>query len=124
MAKHNSLIDINSILNEYTSDIQEGITNAAIEVANNGKNELKVTSPRRTGKYASGWRIDKRQSKGFVHATIYNTNPGLTVLLEKTHAKRGGGTVTPRSAGHIAKVEQKCIQEYKKEVEQVIKNGG
>ena len=124
MAKNNQLIDINDILSEYTLDVQEGITEAAIKVAEDGKNELKATSPKRTGKYAKGWRVDKRQGRGFVHTTIYNTNAGLTVLLEKTHLKRGGGSVTPRSAGHIARVEEKCIEQYKKDVEQIIKNGG
>ena len=38
MAKYSNLIDINSILNEYSNDIQEGITEAAFKIAENGKN--------------------------------------------------------------------------------------
>ena len=60
MAKYNELIDISKILNEYSNDIQEGITNAAIEVAENGKKKLKATSPKKTGSYSKGWRVDKR----------------------------------------------------------------
>lgn len=132
MAKHNSLIDINSILNEYSNDIQEGITKAAIEVAENGKNELKVTSPKRTphgGKYAKGWRVDKRSGKGYVHTTIYNaTDWQLTHLLEKGHDWVGRDGKRKKNAAkpikHIEPVEKKCIEAYKKNVEQVIKNGG
>lgn len=131
MSKHNSILDINDILNEYSNDIQEGITNVAYEVAENGKNKLKATSPKKTGSYRKGWRVDKRSGKGFVHATIYNaTDWQLTHLLEKEHVIRNQygewGTYSPTKSGtkHIEPVEQECIKEYQKEVEQVIKNGG
>lgn len=127
MAKHNSLIDINSILNEYSSEVQEGITEAALKVAENGKNKLKVTSPKKTGSYRKGWRVDKRHGKGYVHATIYNaTNWQLTHLLEKPHAIRNqyGTWGTSKPQVHIEPVEQECIRAFEKDVEQVIKNGG
>ena len=127
MAKYNSLIDINSILNEYSYDIQEGITETAFKVAEDGKNKLRVTSPKRTGKYRKGWRVDKRQGKGYVHATIYNaTDWQLTHLLEKPHVIRNqhGTWGTSKPQVHIEPVEQECIQAFQKDVEQVIKNGG
>lgn len=129
MAKYgkNSIIDINDILNEYSSDIQEGITEVAIKVAENGKNKLKVTSPKRTGDYRKGWRVEKRKGRGFVHATIYNaTDWQLTHLLEKPHAIRNqyGTWGTSKPQVHIEPVEQECIQTYQRDVEQVIKNGG
>lgn len=123
MAKYNQLIDINKILNEYSKDIQEGITATAIKIAEQGKNELKATSPKKTGKYAKGWRVDKRQGNGYIHTTIYNaTDWQLTHLLEKPHALRNGGKSKPKV--HIAPVEEKCINEYQRDVEQLIKNGG
>ena len=127
MAKYTDLIAIKDILNEYSSDIQEGITNAAIEVAEKGKNELKATSPKKTGDYRKGWRVEKKNGRGFVHTTIYNaTDWQLTHLLENPHTLRNGGTYDPQKSGtiHIAPVEKKCITEYEKDVEQVIKNGG
>lgn len=131
MAKYNELIAIKDILNEYSNDIQEGITEAAYKVAEDGKNKLKVTSPKRTGDYRKGWRVDKRGGKGYVHATIYNaTDWQLTHLLEQPHAIRNQygswGTYNPQSSGtvHIEPVEKECIQAYQRDVEQVIKNGG
>lgn len=127
MAKHNSLIDINDILNEYSNDIQEGITETAIKVAENGKNKLKVTSPKKTGSYRKGWRVDKKSGKGYVHVTIYNaTDWQLTHLLEKPHVIKNqyGTWGTSKPQVHIEPVENECIQAYQKEVEQVIKNGG
>ncbi len=126
MAKYKSLNDITEILNDYSQDIQEGITQSALEIAENGKNKLKATSPRRKvngGKYARGWRVDKRQGKGFVHATIYNaTDWQLTHLLEKPHALRNGKRSTPII--HIEPVEKECVSSFQKDVEHIIKNGG
>ena len=123
MAKYNQLIDINEILNEYSHEIQEGITESAIKVAENGKNKLKVSSPKKTGKYSKGWRVQKKQGNGYIHTTIHNaTDWQLTHLLEKPHLLRNGKKSKPQV--HIEPVEQDCIQEYQREVEQVIKNGG
>lgn len=127
MPKNNSLLDISDILNEYSSDIQEGITEAAYKVAEEGKNDLRATSPKHTGKYRKGWRVDKRSGKGFVHATIYNaTDWQLTHLLEKPHVIRNkyGDWGVSKPKVHIQPVEEKCIEQYKKDVEQIIKNGG
>lgn len=127
MAKFDELSDIKDILNDYSTDIQEGITEAAYKVAENGKNKLNVTSPKRTGDYRKGWRVGKKSGKGFVHATIYNgTDWQLTHLLEKEHVIRNqyGTWDTSKPQVHIEPVEQECIQEYQRDVEQVIKNGG
>ena len=127
MAKYNSLLDIKSILNEYSNDIQEGITEVTFKVGEDGKNKLKVTSPKKTGNYRKGWRVNKRSGKGYAHATIYNaTNWQLTHLLEKPHVIKNqyGTWGTSKPIVHIEPVEQECIQAYKKDVEQVIKNGG
>lgn len=119
----NNLIDISDILEEYSIEIQEGITQAAEDVANAGAKELKAISPKRTGKYSKGWRVNKRSGKGFVHTTIYNaTNWQLTHLLEKPHLLRNGKKSKP--IVHIEPVEEKCIKNFQKEVEHIIKNGG
>lgn len=119
----NNLIDICDILDEYSNDIQEGITKAAEDVAKQGASELKSKSPKRTGKYSKGWRVDKRSGKGFVHTTIYNaTRWQLTHLLEKPHLLRNGKKSTPKV--HIQPVEEKCIKNFEKKVENIIKNGG
>ena len=119
-----NILDINKILNDYSRDISEAIEAEAQEVAKKAQAELKATSPKRTGKYARGWRVNTTKSRNEIECIVYNTNPGLTMLLERTHAKRGGGSVTPRSAGHIQRVEESSIKEYETEVEKIIQNGG
>lgn len=118
-----SILDVIDILNDYSSDIQEGIQESAQNVSKKGVAELKNTSPKRTGKYRKGWRVQTSKGKGYIDCIIHNgTSWQLTHLLEKPHAKRNGGTTKPKV--HIKPVEEKCIKEYEKDVEKVIKNGG
>ena len=118
-----SILDVKDILNEYSEDIQNGITKSSQTIAKNGADKLKSTSPKLTGAYSKGWRVKTTKSKGEVSSIIHNaTNWQLTHLLEKPHLKRNGGLTTPKV--HIAPVEQECIKEYETEVENIIKNGG
>lgn len=122
MAKDN-ILDVIDILNDYSMDIQEGITEQARRVAKDGANTLKQTSPKRTGDYRKGWRVKTTKGRGFVDCIIHNaTDYQLTHLLEKPHLKRNGGMTTPKV--HIAPVEQSCVKEYENNVEKIIKNGG
>lgn len=118
-----SILDIKDILNEYSSDIQEAIIAEAEKVSKKGRDELKNTSPKRTGKYRKGWRVKIEKGNGFVECIIHNsTNYQLTHLLEHSHLTRNGRKTTPKV--HIKPVEQACIKEYEKSVEKIIKNGG
>ncbi len=129
MSKYNSILDINEILNEYSSDIQEAITDKAEEIAKSGQQKLKSTSPQskrnssRKGKYAKGWRVKTTKGQGFVNCIIHNaTDYQLTHLLEKSHLTRNGGRTNPQK--HIEPVHDECCQNFEKGVEEIIKNGG
>ena len=117
------ILEIADILDEYSSDIQKAITESAIKVAKQGANELKTSSPKRTGKYKKGWRVKTTKVQGFVSCVIHNaTDYQLTHLLEKPHLKRNGGLTTPKV--HIAPVEEKSNKQYEQEVIKIIENGG
>lgn len=103
-------------LKEYTEEVEEGLEDAKEEVAKEGANTLKGTSPKKTGKYASGWKA-KKQDKAWV---IHNAKRWqITHLLEKGHAKVNGGRVAGRP--HIAPVEEQVIKEYERKIEKVIR---
>ena len=121
---YDSILDVNKILDRYAKDIAKDVLTDAEIVAKDGVAELKNTSPKRTGKYRRGWRVktDKMKNGGF--CTIYNaTSYQLTHLLEKPHLTRNGKSVVIPKV-HIAPVEEKCIKDYKKRVENTIINGG
>lgn len=124
------ILEVIDMLNEYSKDIQNGITEKAQEIAKQGQKTLKQTSPKRKskgGKYARGWRVNVEKGTWTVNCTIYNaTSYQLTHLLENTHNTRNGGAYNPVISGtvHIAPVEETCVKEYELGVEKVIKDGG
>ena len=126
LVSNKSILDITDILNEYSEDIQESIIKAAEDVAKDGANKLKQTSPKNTGKYARGWKVQTKKGNGYIKSVVYNTNPGLTQMLEKPHIIRNqwGQWGTSKPIVHIKPVEQECISKYEKQVIKIIKNGG
>lgn len=107
---------IEPILKELQSDVKQALEKASKEVAKEGINRLKNTSPKRTGEYAKGWGQSKRGNSIVIH----NKNkPGLTHLLEKGHALRGGGRVGPQK--HIEPVEEFVKEELERRIEKELK---
>ena len=117
------LSEVIDILKEYSSDIQEGITDK------DGVKTLKATSPvnkKRTahrGSYARGWRTKTEKSYGSVNVIIHNaTDYQLTHLLEKPHLKRNAKLGKTKPIVHIQPVDATCSAEYERKVEEVIRN--
>lgn len=122
MPKYDDFMDIATILDDYSKNLYEEMENASIEVANKGKDKLKQTSPKKTGKYRRGWRVKTTSNLKSFESIIYNgTNWQLTHLLEKGHVNRNGSRTAPRV--HIRPVEQECIDEYYQDVTNIIKRG-
>lgn len=116
MAKIDISKEIAKALSEYTQEVTEGLEEAKLEVAKDTVKELKRTSPKKTGSYAKGWARKKVDNA----EVVYNrTDYQLTHLLEKGHAKHGGGRVPGKA--HIAPAEERAVKEYIERVEKVIK---
>lgn len=109
--------DISKALSTFTNEVTEGLEEAKDKVAKNTVKNLKsLDHPKLTGDYAKGWAKKKIGTAQIVHN---RTEYQLTHLLEKGHAKAGGGRVT--AIRHIEPAEDKAIEEYLKEVEKVIR---
>lgn len=122
MPKYDDFMDIVTILDDYSKNIYEEIRQASMDVAKEGKNILKKTSPKRTGDYSKGWKVKSTSNLNDFSSTIYNsTDWQLTHLLEKGHVNRNGSRT--RAIKHIEPVEKKCIDEYYQEVTNIIKRG-
>ena len=104
--------DFNKIARELQDDVKQALEKASKDVAKEGINRLKSSSPKRTGEYAKGWGQSRRKSSIVIHN---KTKPGLTHLLEKGHAKRGGGRVGPQK--HIEPVEEWVKKEMVNRIE-------
>lgn len=108
--------EIAKMMEEYALDVAADMKAEAKEVAKDAVKELKQTSPEgqgsKKGHYKDGWASKvERENAVSIDIKVYNKKkPGLTHLLEKGHAKRGGGRVS--GTPHIAKVEQQAIDSY------------
>lgn len=107
---------IGKILAEYEDTIDENIIIVTQKVAKEGVKALKGESAAKFGggRYSQGWTSQVEVGRLYTTATLYNKTPGLPHLLEKPHAKRGGG----RTSGnpHIAPVEEDLTREFEKAV--------
>jgi len=124
MIKEN-LLEINALLKEYTEEIQEGISNKAVEIADECVNKLKKTKGTytiRTGEYNKSWTKNVTKGSNFVNVKIHNKKHyRLTHLLENGHITRNGKRT--KAFPHIAPVDDYGSKKYKKEVEDLIQNG-
>lgn len=102
---------LNRHLALYSQSVIEEVDEVTKEVAKEGVDKLKTRSPLKTGSYRKGWRVKKVKKKYVIHN---KTDYQLTHLLEKGHAKVGGGRVAPKV--HIAPVEQELIEELQRRV--------
>lgn len=102
--------EIVKILDDYRDTTVDKMKEAVDKAAKQAVNELKTSSPKRTGAYAKDWaaKKDRKDNKWAYGKVVYNKKHyRLTHLLEKGHRKVNGGMVAARP--HIAKVEEKAI---------------
>ena len=101
---------------ELAADVMKGCVKKAGDTV---KKETQAGAPVRTGKYKKSWAVKRqRETSNTLEVVVHSRNRyQLTHLLEKGHAKRGGGRV--RAIPHIAPAEEKGIRE----LEEGIKRG-
>lgn len=101
-------------LTEYAdlanADMKKAVRKTATEV----KKNISANAPKRTGKYAKSWTTKKtKENSHTLEMTVHSKNRyQLAHLLEKGHAKRGGGRVAGRP--HIAPAEEKGVEMLEK----------
>lgn len=106
--------EINRELQRYAGVVEEKLEDEIEEISDIAVGKLKQGSPKKTGGYRKGWR-KKKEGKGVV---LHNTKGQLTHLLEKGHAKAGGGRVPEKV--HIRPVEEYVIDELPRRIERVV----
>lgn len=120
MARQKVTIDnladvVGDILQDYVDDVNEVSKEAIHKTALAGVKALKSESPKKTGKYSKGWRTFSNTTRTQQTEKIYNAaKPTLTHLLEKGHAKRGGGRVPGKP--HVQPVMDELEKTLPKEV--------
>lgn len=93
-------------LQEYSEFADAEMKKAVRKTAASVKKEISANAPKRTGKYAKSWTSKKtRENSHTLEMTVHSKDRyQIAHLLEKGHAKRGGGRVEGRP--HIAPAEK------------------
>lgn len=97
-------------LTEYADLADTEMKKAVKKTATSVKKEISANAPKKTGAYAKSWTSKKtKENSHSLEMTVHSKNRyQLAHLLEKGHAKRGGGRVSGRP--HIAPAEENGVQ--------------
>ena len=96
-------------LQEYANLADAEMKKAVRKTSTAVKKEISANAPKDTGAYAKSWATKKTSENSHsLHMTVHSKGRyRLAHLLEKGHAKRGGGRVSAQP--HIAKAEQNGV---------------
>lgn len=105
----------------YSQEATDNLKKKIRSVAKEAVEELKATSPKDSGTYASTWMSkDVYESKTDIRVRVYNKdNYQLTHLLEDGHAKVSGGRVAGKP--HIGPAEDNAAKKLDNKVKVVFK---
>ena len=97
-------------LTDYADLADKSMKKVVRKTAKSVKDEISANAPKRTGAYSKSWTAKKTKENGHsLEMTVHSKNRyQLAHLLEKGHAKRGGGRVSGKP--HIAPAEENGVQ--------------
>ena len=93
---------------DLATDVMKGCVKKA---GNTVKKETQENAPVKSGKYGKSWAVKRQREVSHMLEVVVHSKDRyqLTHLLEKGHAKRGGGRV--KAFPHIGPAEEKGIRE-------------
>lgn len=115
MADKSVSAQLGKILEQYGRKADEAVEKSAKRAGRDTAKDLKNTSPKRTGEYASSWSTKVTRSSGrLIGVTVYNKRYQLTHLLENGHVikNKKGEYGRTRPIKHIEPAEQEGIQNF------------
>ena len=108
-------------LEEYCNFTADEVKQIVGEVGESVKKEIMENAPVDTGAYRKSWRVTKESETATSMSVVVHSEKRyrLTHLLEKGHAKRGGGRVAAKV--HIAPAEANAEKQLIEKVERSLK---
>ena len=97
-------------LTDYADLADDAMKKTVRKTAKSVKYEISANAPKRTGAYSKSWTAKKtKENSHSLEMIVHSKNRyQLAHLLEKGHAKRGGGRVSGKP--HIAPAEENGVQ--------------
>lgn len=107
-------------LTEYkdlaTADMKTAVRKAGKSV----KKDIQANAPKKTGAYSKSWTVKTtKETSESLELTVHSPKKyQLAHLLEKGHAKRGGGRT--KAIPHIAPAEEKAVKDLEAEIKRAL----
>ena len=107
-------------LTEYkdlaTSDMKTAVRKAGKSV----KKDIQANAPKKTGAYSKSWTVKTtKETTESLELTVCSPRKyQMAHLLEKGHAKRGGGRT--KAQPHIAPAEEAAIKQLESDIEKAL----
>lgn len=95
---------------EYAELATDTMKDCVKKAGNTVKKETQANAPAKSGRYKKSWAVKRqKETSTTLEMVVHSRNRyQLTHLLEKGHAKRGGGRV--KAMPHIGPAEEKGIR--------------
>ena len=108
-------------MDEYGNLAAAEVKTAVRRAGKTVKEQIEATAPVRSGKYAKSWRAKPtRETADALEVTVHSPRRYMLAhLLEKGHAKRGGGRT--RAFPHIRPAEEAGIEQLEDEIRKALK---
>lgn len=99
-----------------TSDMKVAVRKAGGSV----KKDIQANAPKKTGAYSKSWKVSTtKETSESLELTVHSPKKyQLAHLLEKGHAKRGGGRT--KAIPHIAPAEGNAVKQLESDIKKAI----
>lgn len=114
---------ITDAVREYTEHVIESVGDEVKDTADKVLKEVKRLARKRTGEYAKSFIKTKKVLPGKIAYYVWSKDHFRRVhLLERGHAKRGGGRV--QAYPHLQPAHDKYADEMVNNIRRIIRDGG
>ena len=107
-------------LTEYKDMVTADMKKAVRKAGQSVKKDIQANAPKKTGAYSKSWKVSTtKETSESLELTVHSPKKyQLAHLLEKGHAKRGGGRT--KAVPHIAPAEESAVKQLESDIEMVI----
>ena len=107
-------------LQEYKDLATADMKTAVRKTGKSVKKDIQANAPKKTGAYSKNWSVKTtKETSDSLELTVYSPKKyQLAHLLEKGHAKRGGGRT--KAMPHIAPAEENAVKELENDIKKAL----